>query len=185
MEAMSDAEVLTITPDSKSSTIETFEMLNLGTLLDFEYKWEQADKTYLHIWAEGYQNGELVKPKLAEHIYGLHPTEEGEEGSLRLGFIETNEGPFVVLGTTNSIGTPQKLNLELLEEQVGRTWDYAIHEKVSANLNETIILAGYRETSENILKSGYDYQDEEEVQSMINKYDNLILFKIKVVEDIE
>jgi hypothetical protein len=185
MEAVSDAEVLTITPDSKSSTIETFEMLNLGILLDFEYIWEQADKTYLHIWAEGYQNGELVKPKLAEHIYGLHPTEEVEDGNLSLGFIKTNEGPFVVLGTTNSIGTPQKLNLELLSIPGAFTWDYAIHEKVSVGLDETIILAAYRETSEKTLKVGYDYQDKEEIQQMINTYDNLILFKMKVVEEVE
>lgn len=53
----SNSSIATIQVNSNSEHMETLEDLNLGVLFDFDFKLNEADKTWVNIWIEKYEDG--------------------------------------------------------------------------------------------------------------------------------
>lgn len=178
---ISQTVTLTKTPDS--DYMKTFEELSLGWLSDFHMKWENADKTGIRVWAEGYENGVKLEDNLFDIGIGNSPNTV-EDGSFGYGLIESNGSePLIFFYHPGGSLTPQKVPMDIFTGTMW-TWDYAIgEEEIHLEPGETRILAVYRETSGNSMESGYNYEDEDEIEELLSSTDKVILFKLKVLED--
>lgn len=181
----SNEAMVTIKKSSNSNNMEAIKELHLGTLYEYEYEWKQAKETWIKMWAEAYQVGVKVEPNLAELNYGREPNEDVVKEPLGFGIIETDDEAFIMLYTGSIKQGPQKITLENFKNVMASAWDEAFQEKLTMELGETKIIGAYRDTSNNTLRSGYNLQDEHEIKQMIETYDTVILFKMKVVEKIE
>jgi hypothetical protein len=175
---------VSVTANSDSEYVKTFNDLNLGILFDYDFSLPNADKRWVNLWVERYHNGKKDSNPLTQLSYGNSP-KEVEEGHLGFGMINPNSAEPLVF-----LYGPGVRNLPVAIEKDANTntlssWDYAIgKEKVELKLGETKILAVYRETKSDSL-SMIDYQDEESVGKMINQDDMVMLLKLKIEEDID
>ncbi|MBC5635374.1 hypothetical protein H8S33_00920 [Ornithinibacillus sp. BX22] len=177
--------MVTIKKSSNANNMEAIKELHLGTLYEYEYEWKQAKETWIKIWAEAYQDGEKVEPNLAELNYGREPNEDVVTEPLGFGIIETDDEDFIMLYTGSTKQGPKKITLEDFKNVTASAWDEAFQKELTMELGETKIIGAYRDTSNNTLRSGYNLQDEHDIKQMIETYDTVILFKMKVVEEIE
>ncbi|MDM5360737.1 hypothetical protein ABIE66_004793 [Peribacillus sp. B2I2] len=172
--------IATISVNSESEHTNTFKKLNLGELYDFDFKLNNADKTWVNVWIESYKDGKQEPQPMAELSYGLSPNKE-EEGNLGFGIIYTNDTRLCFLYSPNTTTTPQKID-KIHSNGVFSGWDYAIgEEKVDLKLGETYLLGAYRESNGNSIRT-YDLQDENEVKKMLNDDKVVFLLKIKIEE---
>ncbi|WP_375090426.1 hypothetical protein ACDZ29_06335 [Peribacillus sp. RS7] len=172
--------IATISVNSESEHTNTFKKLNLGELYDFDFKLNNADKTWVNVWIESYKDGKQEPQPMAELSYGLSPNKE-EEGNLGFGIINTNDTRLCFLYSPNTTTTPQKID-KIHSNGVFSGWDYAIgEEKVDLKLGETYLLGAYRESNGNSIRT-YDLQDENEVKKMLNDDKVVFLLKIKIEE---
>lgn len=171
----------TISKNTESAYEETFNDLALGMLFDFNFHLPQADKRWVTLWVESYSNGEKHPQPLTQLSYGNNPVEV-EKGNLGFGIINPDgEDSMVFLYGPDVKSAPEKVDRELNQGKMA-TWDYAIgEEEVELQLGETRILAAYRESAGNSMRT-IDYQDEESVDSIIEEGESVLLLKIKVEE---
>ncbi|MFI8496836.1 hypothetical protein ACIGC1_29105 [Peribacillus butanolivorans] len=172
--------IATISVNSDSEHTNTFKKLNLGELYDFDFKLNNADKTWVNVWIESYKDGKQEPQPLAELSYGKSP-KKVEEGNLGFGIINTNDTRLGFLYAPNVTATPQKID-KIHSVGVFSRWDYAIGEdKVELKLGETYLLGAYRESNGNSIRT-YNLQDENEVKKMIGDDKIVFLLKIKIEE---
>jgi hypothetical protein len=68
-----------ISTTKHSQYAKTFTDLHLGIIYDFNLRLTEADKSWVTLWVEGYENGEKTEPfRLIELSYGLNPTPVSE-----------------------------------------------------------------------------------------------------------
>ncbi|MFD4932686.1 hypothetical protein ACFWMS_28290 [Peribacillus butanolivorans] len=172
--------IATISVNSDSEHTNTFKKLNLGELYDFDFKLNNADKTWVNVWIESYKDGKQEPQPLAELSYGKSPNKV-EEGNLGFGIINTNDTRLGFLYAPNVTATPQKID-KIHSVGVFSGWDYAIGEDtVELILGETYLLGAYRESNGNSIRT-YNLQDENEVKKMISDDKIVFLLKIKIEE---
>ncbi|KQU21867.1 hypothetical protein ASG65_21440 [Bacillus sp. Leaf13] len=172
--------IATISVNSDSEHTNTFKKLNLGELYDFDFKLNNADKTWVNVWIESYKDGKQEPQPLAELSYGKSPNKV-EEGNLGFGIINTNDTRLGFLYAPNVTATPQKID-KIHSVGVFSGWDYSIGEdKVELKLGETYLLGAYRESNGNSIRT-YNLQDENEVKKMISDDKIVFLLKIKIEE---
>ena len=171
----------TISANSDSEYMNTFEELGLGILYDFDFRLPDADNRWVTMWVESYKNGEKEPQPITELSYGLSP-KQVEEGNIGFGIINPNtDAPLLFLYAPGTTIAPQKIQQNNSSFKVS-TWDYAIgDEKVELKLGETNLLGVYRQSSKNSIRA-YDLQDENAVKQMINEDSRVLLLKIKIDE---
>ncbi|MGO4889521.1 hypothetical protein ACJ2A9_17375 [Anaerobacillus sp. MEB173] len=178
----SSNKVATISVNSDSEYVKTFEDLNIGILYDFNFKLLNADKRWVNLWVERYNDGKKVSQPLAQLSYGNSPIEV-DEGHLGFGMINPNSEDTFVFLYGPSVSTQPSIIEKESKTDMFIARDYAIgDEEVELELGETIILAAYRETGSNSI-STVDLQDEESVNRMIKQDDMVLLLKLKVDEE--
>lgn len=171
----------TISAKLNSEYENTFKKLNLGVLFNFDFYLPSADKRWVNLWVERYINGKKDSQPLTQLSYGNSPTDV-DEGSLGFGMINPNSADTLVFLYGPGVSKQPKLIEKELRTNIISSWDYAIgKEKVELILGETKLLAAYRETGSNSIRT-IDLQDEESVNRMINQDDMVLLLKIKVEE---
>lgn len=178
----SEVEKPRISINSDSDYVTTFEDLNLGVLYDFDFKLPNADNSWVNLWVERYNDGKLDAQPITQLSYGNSPSEM-EEGNLGFGIINPNtEAPLVFL-----FGPGVRTQPSIIEKEsktiVASSWDYVIgDEDVELELGKTTILAAYRETQSNSIRT-VDLLDEEAVKRMIQQNDMVLLLKIKIEKE--
>lgn len=174
-------ERATISVNADSDYVNTFEDLHLGILFDFDFKLPHADNRWVTLWVERYENGEEV-PSSLDLRYGMSP-EEVETGQIGFGIINPNsegEAMAFLYGPNVSI-QPSIIELED-KSGVFSSWDYAIdEEELELDLDETYLLAAYREKKSDSIRT-IDLQNDAAVNQMIEEDDLVLLLKIKVEE---
>ncbi|MFJ6209761.1 hypothetical protein [Lysinibacillus sp. NPDC092081] len=173
-----ETELTTISINTDSKYVSTFKDLNLGMLFDYNFKLNNADKSWVDLWVESYKDGQLESNSLTTLSYGQSPNKV-EEGNIGFGIINSEDESFAFLYGPSVKATPIKID----KIQSGASisgWGYAIgDETVKLKLNETYVLGVYRESKGNSLRT-YDLQDENEVKKMINDDHLVYLLKLKV-----
>ena len=172
-------KVATISVNSGSEYVNTFEDLNLGILFDFDFTLPNADKSWVNLWVDRYIDGEKESQPLIQLSYGNSPNEV-EEGHLGFGMINPNSKSTLVFLYGPAVSThPSIIERESMTD-VSSSWDYAIgNEKVDLDIGETKILAAYRETESNSIRT-IDLQDEDSVNEMIKQDNMVLLLKVKI-----
>ncbi|KMJ57452.1 hypothetical protein AB685_15650 [Bacillus sp. LL01] len=173
------AETPTISINENSEYETTFNELNLGVVMDFDFHLPDADKRWVNLWVERYKDGKKDPESLTHLSYGSIPS-DSEEGNLGFGMINPNaEDTMVFLYGPGVKVQPSKIDKEFKTNMIS-TWDYAIGKgKVKLELGKTKILAAYRESDSDTV-STVDFQDMESVERMIEQDDTVLLLKIKV-----
>ena len=164
----------------------TFIELNLGVLFDFNLKVPNADKSWVNIWVEGYSNGKAVEPfPLRQLSYGLSP-KQVEEGHMGFGIINPNsDEPQLFLYSSGASMTPRGIENNFLIKSGISSWDYAIGSKpVGLESGEEMVLAVFRQ-GKGALRAGYDYQELDSINKMINEDKTVLLLKMRVDERTE
>lgn len=177
----SNDKAATISVNSDSEYVSTFEALNLGVIYDFDFKLPHANKRLVNLWVERYDDGNKASQPLVGLSYGSG-TKEVEEGHLGFGMIDANmEDTLVFLYAPGVSAKSSEIEKES-KAGIFSSWEYGIGNKeVELDLNETKILAAYRETESNSIRT-IDLQDEEAVKRMIKQDDIVFLLKIKIEE---
>ncbi|MZQ83039.1 hypothetical protein GQF01_13075 [Paenibacillus sp. 5J-6] len=170
-----------ISTTKHSQYAKTFTDLHLGIIYDFNLRLTEADKSWVTLWVEGYENGEKTEPfRLIELSYGLNPTSVSE-GPMGLGIINPQMEDFsLFLYSTGASIPPHAIKNILNSKGVGATsWSYAIGDEVEGlEEGETKVLGVYRQAVNSFRT--YDYQDTNDVTKMINEDTADLLLKIKV-----
>lgn len=179
----SNEEQATISANVDSAYTNTFKDLDLGILYDFNLKLPNADKSWVNLWVEKYQDGEMEVEPITELSYGNSPNKV-EEGHLGFGMINPDtKDPLVFLYGPSVRSHPSIMKKEPNTDVI-TSWDYAIgDEKVELELGETKTLAVYRESKGNSMRT-VELQDEDSVKKMIEEDGMVLLLKIKVEERI-
>lgn len=149
----SNEEQATISANGDSAYATTFKDLHLGILYDFNLKLPNANTNWVNLWVERYHDGKQETEPIAELSYGNSPNKV-EEGHLGFGMINPNtEDPLVFLYGPNVKSHPSIIKKES-ESGILSSWDYAIgDEKVGLAFGETKILAVYRESKGNSMRT--------------------------------
>ena len=169
----------TISPNQDSKYVKTFEDLHLGILYNFDFRLPEADQRWVTIWVDSYKDGKKEPHPLATLSYGRSPNQL-EEGELGFGIINPNSNDTLLFIYAPGItASPQKIESNNLPN-VTSGWQYAIgDEKTELNLGETKILAAYRQSFKDSMKT-YGFLDEETVKQMVKEDDRVLLLKIKI-----
>ncbi|MUK87829.1 hypothetical protein GMD78_05370 [Ornithinibacillus sp. L9] len=177
----SSEDIATISVNSDSEFANTFEGLNLGILFDFNFKLPNADKSWVNLWVERYNDGKKDSQPLTQLSYGNSPN-EFEEGNLGFGMINPNSEDTIVVLYGPGVSAQQSIIENESKTDIISSWNYAMDNKeVNLELGETKILAAYRETKSNSI-STVDLQDEESIKRMIKQDDMVLLLKINIEE---
>ncbi len=106
---------------------------------------------------------------------------EIEEGNIGFGMLNREKGAYSAFLYAPSVKTGlQTIELDSLERF--SKWDYAIgDEKVDLKLNETYLLAAYRLSSGNSIRT-YNIQDKADLEKMISEDHTVLLLKIEIEE---
>jgi hypothetical protein len=182
-ESSNKNKIAYISSNTDSAYEKTFKELQLGILFDFDLKLTNADKSWVDIWVEGYHNGKAVEPfPLTQLSYGLSPAQV-EEGHMGFAIINPNSSEAQFFLYSKGIKTaPHNIDNNFLSKEGIRSWDYAIGDKaIGLESGEEMVLAVYRQGEES-LRAGYNYQDTDSINNMINEDTTVILLKIKVAE---
>ncbi len=175
---------ISINPDSEYEN--TFKDLNLGILFDFDFYLPSADKRWVNLWVERYNDGKKDSQPLTQLSYGNSPNKV-EEGNLGFGMINPNSKDTLVFLYGPGVSMQPSIIEKENKTYTLSSWDYAIgkgKEEMELKLGETKILAAYRETRSKSM-SMIDLQDEESVNRIIKEDDMVLLLKIKVEENNE
>lgn len=177
----SDDKTATISVNSDSEHVNTFKDLNLGILFDFDLTLPNADKSWVNLWVDRYNNGTKETQPLTQLYYGNSPNKV-DEGSMGFGMINPNtEAPLVFLYGPDVRTQPKIIEKESNANRLS-TWDYAIGEdEVDLKKGETKILAVYRETENDSLYT-VDLKNEANVKEIIEQDDTVLVLKVKIEE---
>ncbi len=170
---------ISLNPDSAYE--QTFEDLPLGELYNFNLKLAQADQSWVTFWVEGYQYGEQAEPfRLTELSYGKSP-DPVVEGSMGFGIINAQDKKKLLFMYAPEVSSvPHEIGELLTADGVrGTSWDYAIgEEEVALAPGETKLLGVYRQVEQSFRT--YDYQDQEDLERMIQDDKTVLLLKVKI-----
>lgn len=176
-----DQSIATVWPNQSSEYEKTFQELHLGLLFDFDLKLSQADQSWVSLWFEGYRNGEPAGEVPFQSLSFGHFPQARHEGRLGFGLIgHQSQNPLLILYSSGASLNPTGLNEDFFEPMDLSTWDYAIGPgERNLGWGEEVILAVYRKGTDG-MRSGYDYQNKEEVSQMIKDDEMVLLMKMKV-----
>lgn len=183
----SSSKIAYISTNVNSPYEKTFKDLNLGTLFDFNLKLPNPDKSWVTMWVEGYSNGKPIDPFQIIQLSYISPSNEVEESQVGFGILNLNNSENsserkLFLYSANSTMSVNNTNENLFVEPAISSWEYAISdESLALEPGEELLLAVYRQGKDS-LSTGYDYQDSDSVNEMINESMNVLLLKIKVEE---
>lgn len=173
--------VAVIQARTESPYISTFKELNLGPIFDFHMKLPKADESWVDIWVEGFSGGKPLEPDpLISLSYG-HSPRGVSEGPMGLAIVNGPENKKSMIlyapGVTSSL-------LEIdhrFSDQTASAWGSALgEEELRLKPGEIKTLAFYTQTqSRNI--STIDPENEQQMKSILESGDTLLLMKIKVV----
>ncbi|KWW21298.1 hypothetical protein AS888_17040 [Peribacillus simplex] len=170
--------IASISVNSDSEYTNTFKKLNVGELYDFDFKLNEADKTWVNVWMERYKDGKKEPQPFAKLSYGNSPNKV-EEGNVGFGMINTNDSRLVFLYAPHVTAPPQNID-KIHSDHVFTGWDYAVGEdKMTLKLGETYVLGAYRESDGNSIRT-YNLLDENEVKKMISDDKIVFLLKMKI-----
>lgn len=173
--------IATVLANPNSDFVATFNKLDLGNLFDFEFKLPEAGDKCVYLWVESYVDGIKDPDPLINLSYRSSPDEEVKD---HIGFAIlnlTSEETYVSLYGSGA-SSRRKVNFGL-EEDVLNSLEYAIGNKpVELELGEEKILAVYRETKGNSVKT-LNYDDEQVVEKAIEQSDLIYLFKIVIEKE--
>ena len=174
--------IATISVTADSEHKNTFKDLHVGELYEFDFKLNQADKTWVNVWIERYENGKKDSQPLNELSYGKAP-DKVQQGNLGFGIINMDDAPLGFLYAPTSASTPPQKLEKIRSVGVFTGWDYAIEEEkeVDLKVGETYLLGAYRVSKGNSIRTYY-LQDEDEVKKMISDDKIVFLLKIKIDE---
>ncbi len=178
----SNESIATIQANTDSEQVKTFKNLNIGRLFEFNFILNDADKTWVEIWVEQYENGELSEEPLSKLSYGLSPNKV-DKGNILFGMMNTDKNIISMFLAAPEIRTSPEIIENLKVPNSMEAWEYAIgEEKQELEYGKTYLLAVYRQKNGDSIRSGYDYQDEEELKNMLNEHTMVCLLKIKLEE---
>lgn len=109
--------------------------------------------------------------------YGLEPNEKSD-GPLGIGTFDTEDGSYLFLYTKDITMKPQKIDIPQTE-YAASGWQYALEEE-TLEINQPYLLAVYRATDGEM--ATYNWQDEKDVQQMIQDTHYALLIKMKLEE---
>lgn len=176
-------KVAEIEPAPESEYAKTFDELVLGTLFDFKLEVQNADQRWVKLWVERYQDGKKDVDSVVDLIYG-ESLDETDEGHVGFGIInsETDE-PLYFLYAPDIKLNPQKSSKKANLQSSMATWEYAFKdEKVSLALDEEKVLAAYRSTTSNEMRT-VDMSDPNDLEKMIQEDSEVLLLKILITEN--
>lgn len=171
-----------INANEDSEYENTIRDLNLGVLFDFNIELPYANETMVSLWVQGYLNGEeMDADDLASIRFGNFPEEEAEE-RLGFGLLNPDHQTFFLYTPSGTAGPhfPEN-NPVITTEDTFSTWEYAISEEPTGlSEGEATVLAAFRQTKGESMRSGYDYNSPGGLQEAINDYDVVLLLMIEV-----
>lgn len=171
----------TISINTDSSYVKTFEDLNLGILYNFKFRLPNADKSWVNIWVERYEDGVRSPDPITQLSYGLSQNNI-DEGDMGFGIIDhVKESPSVFLYAP-SVKSHTETIEKIHNPNPIKAGDYAFEGNLELEYDQPYLLAVYRESKGNSIRSGYVYQDEQEVEELIDEHSLIYLLKIKVEE---
>ena len=171
--------VPTITKNPNSKYEQTFNDLDLGVLFDFNINIPKADKRKVTLWVERYNKGDKKSQPLKQLSFNYNK-ERIIKGHLGFVMLNSNSNDPLVFLYGPGVKTIISQIDEISDVDSLISWDYAIgKEKVKLKLGDTKILAGYRVSNNNSIRT-VDFQDEESVKRIIKKDETVILLKIKI-----
>ncbi|WHX27957.1 hypothetical protein QNH47_08960 [Virgibacillus halodenitrificans] len=169
----------TISNITDSKYTETFNELNLGTLFDYNLYLPHADKRWVRLWVEKYQDGKKEDQPVTELSYGMS-VNKVDEGHLGFGMLSDSS---VLLYGPNVNIQPEQIDLNLNEEYI-TSWGHAIEEgkEIDLELGKTKLLAAYWQTASNKIPT-IDFQNEDDIANLIKENEFVLLLKIKIDEE--
>lgn len=172
---------LTIAEDSTYTT--TFQDLRLGRLLDYRLELSQADESWVKLWVEMYEDGQLDNPEtLIELSYGMHP-EPAHDGPLGWAVVYpgTDAAAMSLYAGDASGSKDAEATLFTGSEGAYTAWDYAWKpgESLTMDFGETRVLGAYRIGAGNELRT-YNLQDETQIEQMIAGEKRVFLLKFNL-----
>ncbi|TVX92520.1 hypothetical protein [Paenibacillus agilis] len=167
------------------SYADTFKELGIGMVGNYSLKLHRADRSWVNIWVEGYKKGKKQDDPLLALSYGHYP-DETYEGRVGLTWIYgTDNKDMIKLYTGNSSAGMLEIDQFLGDKtEYGKTgWEYTTGEEgISLKSGETAIIGSFR-MNKGSLRTGYDWNNPEAVEEMIQSNDIVMLLKIKVREE--
>ncbi|WP_353893907.1 hypothetical protein PRVXH_000677 [Proteinivorax hydrogeniformans] len=164
-----------------SDYAKTFQELHLGIIFDFNLKLTRANESWVDIWVQPYKEGEPLEYIPINLSYGDGLEEEKEE-QVGFGIItpNTERSQFFIYSGNGTAKTQVPEDLFTASPAI-TSWDYAIgDEVVGLEPGEEKVLAVYIQ-GEGFLR-GYDFQDPDYLQKMIDDGITVLALKIKVAK---
>ena len=159
---------------------KTFKDLRLGMVFDFNLRLPAADKSWVDLWVEGYQDGKPIEGSMAQISFGSSPN-ESVEGHMGFGIIAPgNDKTEFFLYAPSCSQPPVLIDEEFFKRYAGSGGSYAIgNETIGLKAGEERVLAVYRKADAFPM---YDLNDPALQVQLINEKGTVFLFKIKVYE---
>ena len=175
----SKENISTISINSDSDYVKTFEELNLGILYDFDLVLHEPEQTELKVWVDMYENGKFIPEPITDLSYTFS-SNEVKVGNLGVWIIENESKPLMFIYVPNANTIPQEIEPINIPGRL-HAWDYAIGNKpIELALDETYLLGVYRQTDRDSIRSGYQLQNEEDVMNMIKEHSLVFLLKMQL-----
>ncbi|MCA0989662.1 hypothetical protein [Pseudalkalibacillus hwajinpoensis] len=176
-------KVAEIEPAPESEYVKTFDELALGILFDFKLEVQNADERWVKLWVERYQDGKKDDDSVVDLIYG-ESLDETDEGHVGFGIIHSEKDePLYFLYAPDIKLNPQKSDKKANLDSSMSTWEYAFKDKkVPLTLDEEKVLAAYRSTTSNEMRT-VDLSDPNDVKQMIQEDTEVLLLKILITEN--
>ncbi|MBD8498603.1 hypothetical protein [Paenibacillus arenosi] len=178
-------EIAVIDVDKSHDHAATFKALWIGKVGTYSLKLHRADRSWVDIWVEGYKKGKKLEQPLLALSYGRYP-HETYDGKVGLVWIygANNKDMIKLYSESSSVGMVAIDQFIGDKSEAGRTgWEYTLGEDgLSLKPGETALIGSFR-MNKGSLRTGYDWNDPEAVQEMIQSNDTVMLLKIKVREE--
>ena len=169
--------------DPESGYVKTFKDLGLGSLLNYKFKWNKADESWVTVWVEEYINGENKAKRVSELSFGLSP-DESREGDIQFGIVELPgkmEGPRVILSGMGASVSGEPL-AKTKHTASASVMDYSIDKEMnSLDYGKTAVLGYYLETDKGT-GSTSDSLDSDGLKQMLDGSSRLLVLKMKIEE---
>lgn len=169
-----------ISVNQESDYTSTFSELDLGIVFDYLLTIDRPENQLIEMWVESYQNGELEKEPLVQLIMNIdsQPVKKERFG---LGIIKEDQSSQAFLYGPGVKASSVKF--EKVPSQHGvSSWGTTIGEKAeNLQMNQTYLLGVYVESHSNSMHA-YNYEDPEDIQTMIKENKRVYLLKVIIHE---
>lgn len=172
--------ILTIQENSPHA--ETFTELGLGYLLNYNLELKEADRLWVKLWIEGYEDGQPIRSdSIIELSYGQHP-EALYDGPLRWAILKLETDKVAMSLQSGGAKVTKTLDPALFESISGgfQTWDYAwpTDEAMTMEPSDTRVLGAIRNGTTFI--QPYDLREDAEVARMIAEEKQVFFLKMNL-----